>query len=649
MSSISEISASPLDSEQKKETAEIDVNIYAYVFVDGLSKLEAQKKRRQLLENGIKIASNGNTQSGYTIQKWINPSINTENGGQVDDELHIHLPFFFNIEYGLLSLNDITNKSKLLKLEISEAIEKYIIDDNIRSIRIHFLILCYNQLDIISNFINPVYTLISEERKKKYIKSIFFDKRFLNHTKITYKDVEVLISINPFGTLEQGDVATFATDSMDYKKIIKDSDEPIRNDKINTPDNIDIQDAAVLCQVTYDSQSDFEQSIPLYVTYAIKTAFSKVKDSSAIILSNIFSRENLEILLKDTPLNFDSKESTLLSFSFIIQMVNDVINDLSFLDSLLNIGKINTGMPSMYSGTLSRILKSMPEIAKRCVSLTKNIIDGYRKDLIKYLMKELTEESIREKEKEDRLKTGIIIYHNNTGFGLCDNIVRNDDSTYSIFDRVSEAELSSLLGNKKELLIDATTGFYSILYKKRGSNLYFYCTAGTNMTSLNDWKNNLSQGLFGISEQYTTSVKIAKLLDKSLQGKKLIFIGHSLGGGLASNNSLVTSSRHAITFNAAGLNFLRVKTTLFLNNRRDLFHPQRRRSKIHAYIIDGEILNGLLSKIGEGAYGNKHVIKRDGSEDLWDLKSLGRHSLANTFLKIKRMDQISINQTLSVK
>ena len=566
MSSIGEISASRLNSEKKKETAEIDVNIYAYIFVDGLSELEAQKKRRQLLENGIRISATGNSDSGYTIQKWINPTINTNNGSQLEDDLHIHLPFFFNLEYGLLTLSDITNKSQLLKCEITETIEKYIIDDNIRTIRIHFLILCYNQLDIISNFINPIYTLLSEERKKKYLKSIFFDKRFLNHSKITYKEVEVLISINPFGTLAQGTVATFATDSTDYKRIIKDSDEPITNDKINTPDNIDIQDAAVLCQVTYDSQSDFEQSIPLFVTSAIKTVLSKAKDSSAMILSNIFSRDNLKILLQDTPLNFDTKEGRAFSFSLINHMVGDVINDLSFFDSLLNIGKINTGTPSIYSGALSQILKSMPE---KCVSLANNTIDGIKKDLINNLTKELIEENIQELEKEEKLKAGIIIYHNNTGFGLCECNAENENTTY------------------------------------------FYCTAGTNMTSLNDWKNNLSQGLFGISGQYSTSVKIAKILDSSLKGKKLVFIGHSLGGGLASNNSLVTSTRHAITFNAAGLNFLRVKTTLFLNNRRDLFHPQRRRSKIHAYIIDGEILNGLLSKIGEGAYGNKYVIQQD--------------------------------------
>lgn len=368
-----------------------------------------------------------------------------------------------------------------------------------------------------------------------------------------------------------------------------------------------------------------------------------------MILSNIFSRDNLKILLQDTPLNFDTKEGRAFSFSLINHMVGDVINDLSFFDSLLNIGKINTGTPSIYSGALSQILKSMPEIAKKCVSLANNTIDGIKKDLINNLTKELIEENIQELEKEEKLKAGIIIYHNNTGFGLCECNAENENTTYSIFDRVSDSELNSLLGDKKKLLIDASTGFYSILYKKRESDTYFYCTAGTNMTSLNDWKNNLSQGLFGISGQYSTSVKIAKILDSSLKGKKLVFIGHSLGGGLASNNSLVTSTRHAITFNAAGLNFLRVKTTLFLNNRRDLFHPQRRRSKIHAYIIDGEILNGLLSKIGEGAYGNKYVIQQDESEDLWDLNSLGRHSLANTFLKLKRMDQISINQTLPNK
>ncbi len=645
MSSIGETRANSPSLVVKKEGSEVDLNIYAYIFVDGLTNLEAQKKRRELIEKGVKIKTSGSPDSGYTVSKWENPTIGGKNGSEIYDEMHIHIPFFLDLEYGIMTLTDTLHKVQVLKNDITSTIEKYIIDDNVRYLRIHFLILCYNQVDVISNLINPVYSILSEQRKKEYIKEIVTDKKFLDHSKITYKDVEVLVSINPFGITDQTDIATFVSDSADYKRIIKDEDVPLKEDN-NTPNNIDIQDAAVLCQVTYDSQSDFEQSIPMFMSNVIKKAFTHAKDTSSIVLSQLFNKDNLEILLKDTLLNFDTKESRSFSFMLISNMVNDVLNDLSFFDSLLNIGKINTGSPSIYSGTLGHILRSMPEVANRCLSISKNTVERVKTEVLNKFTQEMFEKEMEEMIKVQKANSGIMIYHNEKGFGLCENNIQYRNSTISVFDIVSDEELQCLLGDKKELLIDATTGFYSKLYKKRGEKLYFYCTAGTNMTSLNDWRNNISQGLWGISGQYTTSVKIAKALDKSLKNSKLFFIGHSLGGGLASNNALVTTNRHAITFNAAGLNFLRVKTTLFLNNRRDLFHPKRRKSKIHAYVIEGEVLNGLLSKIGEGAYGNKHIIRSDESEDLWKLDSLGRHSLANTFLKIKRMDQISINQTI---
>lgn len=645
MAAIGEIQATQLSFVPKKETSEVDINIYAYIFVDGLTNLEAQKKRRELLEKGVRINTVGEPDSGYTVSKWENPTLGNTNGSEIDDDMHIHIPFFFNLEYGVLTLTDTLCKVGQLKNDITSAFEKYIIDENVRSLRIHFLILCYNQLDVISNLINPVYFLLSEQRKKEYIKSIFIDRKFLDHAKIIYKDVEVLISLNPYGVTNNSDIATYVSDSTDYKRIIMDVDIPLKQD-VNTPNDIDIQDAAVLCQITYDLQSDFEQSIPLYLSKVIKKVFKSAKDSSAIILSNLFSKENLSILLQDTSLNFDTKESAYFSFLQISNMLNDVLGDLAFFDTLFNIGKINTGTPSIYSGALGRVLKSMPEIAIRCLAISKNSIERIKLEVLSKFTKQMIEDEVKEIVSRGKVKSGIKIYHNDKGFGLCENDIQYDDSNISIFDIVSDEELHKTLGIKQNLLIDASTGFYSRLYKKRGENVYFYCTAGTNMTSLNDWKNNITQGLLGISGQYTTSVTMAKKLDESLKGNKLLFIGHSLGGGLASNNALVTTSRHAITFNAAGLNFLRVKATLFFNNRRDLFHPNRRRSKIHAYIIEGEVLNGLLSKFGEGAYGNKHIIRADASEDIWQLGSLGRHSLANTFLKLKRMDQISINQTV---
>lgn len=181
-------------------------------------------------------------------------------------------------------------------------------------------------------------------------------------------------------------------------------------------------------------------------------------------------------------------------------------------------------------------------------------------------------------------------------------------------------------------------GFYSALYVKTYGNWYqkkryYYCTCGTNFTSLVDWKNNISQGLTGLSSQYTTSVRNAQLLNELVGSNELYFIGHSLGGGLASNNAIVTG-RQAITFNAAGLNPLRLavtgKSKIFdqikaLWNWKENSDRNRNLGKelVHAFIIEDEILNKILSHVfDEGAIGTPHIIKMNSS-----IPSDQRHSL----------------------
>lgn len=174
------------------------------------------------------------------------------------------------------------------------------------------------------------------------------------------------------------------------------------------------------------------------------------------------------------------------------------------------------------------------------------------------------------------------------------------------------------------------SGFNSMLFKKRkdGISYYAYCTEGTEMSSVKDWFSNISQGLIGLAPQYTYSVQNAKILDEAIGNNSVLwFIGHSLGGGLASNNSLATR-RHAITFNAAGLNILRVKATLILNNKDDLFHYETRTNRIHAFVLKGEILNSVLGKMAQPAYGNRVVIPYDGQENA------GRRHALTTLLDV---------------
>ena len=200
------------------------------------------------------------------------------------------------------------------------------------------------------------------------------------------------------------------------------------------------------------------------------------------------------------------------------------------------------------------------------------------------------------------------------------------------WEQMKDTEVDELIGSGfHKKLQNKSNGFSSMLFKKQanGTKYYAYCTKGTDMTSIKDWGNNLSQAfLFGISSQYSFSVSNAKRIDTAIGNKAVLwFIGHSLGGGLASNNSLVTG-RHAITFNAAGLNPFRVNATLALNNWKDLFHPIKRNNRVHAFVLEGEMLNTLSWWIGQTAYGDTKTIKMRQK----GIGSGDRHSLS-TILK----------------
>lgn len=143
------------------------------------------------------------------------------------------------------------------------------------------------------------------------------------------------------------------------------------------------------------------------------------------------------------------------------------------------------------------------------------------------------------------------------------------------------------------------TGFNSALYERGrvdGSVEYAYVTQGTDLGSLRDWITNLRQALGAPTRQYARSVANARLLAGALPpGTDLTFVGHSLGGGLASANALATG-RPGITFNAAGLSAA---------TRRGLA-PAPAEALSHlilAYVVDGEVvsrLQGVRHLLAEG-------------------------------------------------
>jgi hypothetical protein len=135
---------------------------------------------------------------------------------------------------------------------------------------------------------------------------------------------------------------------------------------------------------------------------------------------------------------------------------------------------------------------------------------------------------------------------------------------------------------------------------------YVYATAGS--VEGRDWAENAKQPL-GLSTQYDNVANNAKTLSNALSNTELNFVGHSLGGGEAALNSLVTSNdkligRKAFTFNAAGVGDI----TKFSEGTWKT--PFKSESKIDAYILRTDPLNKLQnsSPIMPDVNGNRHYL-----------------------------------------
>jgi len=118
------------------------------------------------------------------------------------------------------------------------------------------------------------------------------------------------------------------------------------------------------------------------------------------------------------------------------------------------------------------------------------------------------------------------------------------------YSRMSAADLPASLGLRS--FEDANSGYFGALYRNADNGTVIYANRGTEGLDKLDVRANILQA-FGLkSGQYTNAMKTARDL-RVTYGDKLSFTGHSLGGGLASAQALVTGLP-ATTFNAAGLN-----------------------------------------------------------------------------------------------
>lgn len=161
---------------------------------------------------------------------------------------------------------------------------------------------------------------------------------------------------------------------------------------------------------------------------------------------------------------------------------------------------------------------------------------------------------------------------------------------------------------------DKTTGLVSRLFVRinEGKKEYIYMTAGTNPTCIEDWKNNIQQ-LYGGSPQYEQALENAKTIARfaAAENSKLYFAGHSLGGGLATNNALHTGCK-AIVFNPAGVSMFTTNGIVPLRNEDD--------DQITCFIATNDILNwfqdtsqnfGGMKQVIPPAIGKKYYLHID--------------------------------------
>lgn len=153
----------------------------------------------------------------------------------------------------------------------------------------------------------------------------------------------------------------------------------------------------------------------------------------------------------------------------------------------------------------------------------------------------------------------------------------------------------------RNLVYNTTDGLVSSLYSRNlnGHKEYIYAIAGTDPHCLSDWKNNLGQ-LYGDSSQYEDSLKVAIELKRQIDSKDtLLFVGHSLGGGIATYNALQTNSK-AIVYNPVSLSDESLSTLpcSVAQNCED----------ITVFVATNDILN-LFQDVSQLSPGMKQVFK----------------------------------------
>lgn len=150
--------------------------------------------------------------------------------------------------------------------------------------------------------------------------------------------------------------------------------------------------------------------------------------------------------------------------------------------------------------------------------------------------------------------------------------------------RMSDDEMRAA-GIDPRLLHDGKSGFDASFYRNAQGAVVL---AFTGTDEGKDWKHNFGQGLGFDDPQYARAINLGGEAKRAF-GDRLVFTGHSLGGGLAAASSMVNEVP-AVTFNAAGLHDRTLERHGF---DAEVLKRQAEQGLIRSYAVRNEILTHL--------------------------------------------------------
>jgi uncharacterized Zn-binding protein involved in type VI secretion len=187
------------------------------------------------------------------------------------------------------------------------------------------------------------------------------------------------------------------------------------------------------------------------------------------------------------------------------------------------------------------------------------------------------------------------------------------------WDRLSDSpEKLEELGINPSDLTPSGSGFRATLYRSDIDGSLVVAYKGTTMTSMEDWKNNITQAVGVKSDYYERAIRLSQKLDAN--GEPFEITGHSLGGGMASAAAAVTGAK-ATTFNSAGLRNATVATYGATREGHD--------AQIQAYHVSGEILTSVQHlPLVPDAIGRQHTLPA--------VDDSGKSHLLDTFRMVEK-------------